>query len=141
MAWSGTTVTAADVAWITGPTRSNLVAGEDLNRGEWVYADLSDNSFIKKASASALSTIGVIGVVLNDVKKYASDLRLALNGAIIDPGFAPAQGETYILGPSGGIGVIGQSSLTQYKVHLGIAPDTDRLEIIIANSQVQYTWS
>lgn len=124
------TQTAVNVALISGPTSRGLCGG--VNSGEPLFVDHTDEAKLKAADVNATNPRNA--VIKGFCIESALDDELttmALAGAIVDPGMTMTKGDIVVLSESGAMSPSDDLTTGDYVAIVGVAMDTDRLELIL----------
>jgi hypothetical protein len=130
-------ITAASVkihADGTSTTLDKIKLGEAATQGQGLYLNSGDSKYYKaKADSSGTATVAYIAMMPGSTNEY---IYAAKSDAIIDIGATLSDGTTYVVsaGTAGGIAPFSDLTSGQYKSIVGVATDTDRLQLKFINT-------
>lgn len=130
------TVTAASVLQVSGQTK-DVVAGEAITAGDWVYEDSTASGKAKKADTSSQAKATVTGMALNSAPAADQPLRIATSG-VVKPGGTLTVGTIYVASDNGGkLRPAADNGSGDWVTELGVATAADTLKIGLNVSGVQ----
>lgn len=103
------TVTNANVRWNSGTAKRTVIAGAQIDPGEYLYQDSADTEY-KLGDADTDAESDILGMALSDGED-GREMLIAAAGANVDVGFTTIAGTVYVLSTNPG----------------NVAPDTDLL--------------
>ncbi|HZQ01412.1 MAG TPA: hypothetical protein VFB13_17840 [Reyranella sp.] len=97
------TITAANVAWVSGPEKGDQVAGEAFTAGSQVYFNVPDGKWYKAKCNGTVNQAGQdgLGMALGSADAAGARVSIAQPGAIVAIGTGTA-GHTYYPGATAG---------------------------------------
>lgn len=130
------TITAANVAKVSGASTATGIAGTTITQGQALYADASDSDKLKLADSNSTAATAVcVGIALNSAASGQPVTYITAGSVTI--------GATVVLGmpyctsnTAGGIRPITDAASTEYLTIIGYASTTAILTLNITNTNV-----
>lgn len=124
-------ITPANVAWVSGPIKSDQIAGEAFAAGDAVY--LADNGKWYKAQADGTAVeagANDLGVSLATAAGANARVSIAVSGAIVTIGGTVVPGTVYVPGDTAGaINPVADQGSTDKITVLGIGISATQIQL------------
>lgn len=130
-------ITAANVKIHADGTSTQLdriLVGVAVTQGQALYLDSATSKYLKaRADASGTATVAYVAMMPGGADSY---IYAAKTDAIIDIGATLTQGTTYVLSSAaaGGVAPFADLSGGDYLSVIGVATDTDQLQLKFINT-------